>query len=1390
MRWASFSLLALGLLVPDLALAQFNPQGRRKPGGSDASSARPAPKPPSGGRPSAPKSTPAPPTPSPRPAGGAPNDDAAPSPEILIQRYTQAVLNQPGSEFPLRRLAELARQRDGNLDRLLAEFEERASAAPGRSASARAGALVALGGLYEQAARSEDAQRAYREASELDPKGTVAPLALARLLDRSGDRAGARAAFERVLPKVTGNERELLLRDLMRLCLDTKDFEGAKRYHQELVRQAQGSMYVRAELGRELSQRGEHSRAVAEFREVAAAARGDNRALGPALRDLGAALLGAGESREAIGVLRQARTAAAGQPGLQREIDELLVNAHRREGRLVELVREFEKSSAGNFDRLRTLGRLHEEMGAVDKALEAYRRALAVKKADVELRLKVVQLLELQGELDQALREYQELVRAHPNDAALVFRFAEALLGRGERARALEHLDRLERASQKDEDTLVALTDFYERVGETERASRVLARLSSSRLSDPRHLIELGSRHWRDGKREEALRTWNRILTVQKDRARALVTLGEVYLDHDLTREALTALREAVNLRPTDLRMKRSLAVALERVGAAASPRERTVHWDEAKSLWEELLKGVSRDPAPPSQAMAREARQHIVKLWQRMGQLGARLSPLALRLQGTPPDLEAGRLLAEAELHLREYARAEKTLRLVVREAPGDVTSLLALERALIAQEKRDEAIEVLSKLIAADPQRARDYYQRSARYAAEQYQDERAIRFAVRAVELSPDDAEGHLRLGEMYRKRQEIDLAIASFRQAIAKNERLYPAYFDLAELLVSRGEEEEADRWLRRVVRSATDDEFIARAARLSLQLNLSRGTLTALEGDLLPLALGRPDKPLYRRLLVEVYSTQAFPLVHRLGSADREERQEAAEQLARLGERAVKPLLDALGDERPEQQRAALELLTHVRVRGAAPALLAYAAGEAPAELRERAVLAAGAARDEGSLPKLEALIFDGSRARVDGVAIAAAWAIARLDGRAVNAARERLIDSGVSELRTLGILSKVRAALRGDDELRRRTLRDLERLATTTEAGPWPRAAAAYGLGVLGRPGQGASGAQLVGLLDSSDPLVQAHALAALAELRNPVVEPALADALTSTDSVLRAAALRAAARYAGTPRSATPALPLETPPSGSLDVARLLHELLPAEASAEDALRAFVRLREPLEEAALLAIRSSGPRAVSIAQALTARDGAPAFGALTEGLSAPVTPGSASAELRAEAERAARAITERVSRAYEALLVHDSTEVRSASVSVLGLVPDDDAARSAVLAALGDSAPSVQHAALAALGRSPHPKAREALVTHLAAAQDWRLRRGAAEALGRSLQRFPDHPQNAQARAALERARGKDPFALVRQAAADALSSTEASAPVTDARGAALDRAASSALK
>ena len=173
-------------------------------------------------------------------------------------------------------------------------------------------------------------------------------------------------------------------------------------------------------------------------------------------------------------------------------------------------------------------------------------------------------------------------------------------------------------------------------------------------------------------------------------------------------------------------------------------------------------------------------------------------------------------------------------------------------------------------------------------------------------------------------MYRQRQDTEHAITEFRAAIAKNDRLFIVYFELADLLLSKGDTDEADRLFRRVVRGAPDEELVARAARLSMQINLGKGTLESLEQDLLPLAIGNPQKPIYRRLLVEIYGDLTFRLcsafVTREGKGrrrgargareDRRARGEAAARRARRRRHRTAAHRDRRARLRAEQERRA------------------------------------------------------------------------------------------------------------------------------------------------------------------------------------------------------------------------------------------------------------------------------------------------------------------------------------------------------------------------------------------------------------------------------------------------------------------------------------------------
>jgi len=651
-------------------------------------------------------------------------------------------------------------------------------------------------------------------------------------------------------------------------------------------------------------------------------------------------------------------------------------------------------------------------------------------------------------------------------------------------------------------------------------------------------------------------------------------------------------------------------------------------------------------------------------------------------------------------------------------------------------------------------------------AQYAFQLHEDDNAIRYAARAVELNPEDAEGHRRLAEMYRSRQDADRAIREFRAAIARNERLYVVYFELADLVLAKGDTDEADHLFRRVMRGGTDEEMVARAARLSMQINLGKGTLESLEQDLLPLAIDNPRKTVYRRLLVEIYESLTFGLVQRTRHGTGKDAADARAALARIGQRAVKPLLDALADSDEGQQRVAIDVLSYVQNKNAAPALFSFATGSADTPLRVRAMIACGALEAPELLPRFERYLLprgkgaEGDDPPADAAAVAASWGVARMsDRRALPLLRE-LSRRGTPEMRALALLG---LAMLHD----RSSLPAIARIARSPESGNVTRAAAAYALGELGA---GSETAMLASLAEGNDVQPREMALLALARLADRPADgsagsgvAAMADATfagsdaeggraRSNAEAVRRAGSHALMWMATGPEAARrlPSSPLVVP-EGALDVSSVLDHLVPDGFTSEDRARALLTYGDALQRAAVSAMETSGHGVRAVLDALGDGDGT---------LLPFVGPGDGSEAARARAREIARAVEPGLIH-----LIHDRDPVlRARAVFLLGR-SGSDAALAAVVLALKDDHEAVERAALASIGSRSSPGAVEAVARIVAHHPHFSLRVLASEALGRLGQRGagPD------AARALREAATQDPYALVREAALDALALIDA---------------------
>ncbi len=1378
MRSGSIAAFSLAVLIglAAAAHADFDPSGRRKP----------KPKPPVG----------APATP--KPPSGAGSTSAAP-PESAkkdpIKRATIIALARPGESGPAMKLAQLYRERDGKLDAGIAEWKAKAADASA-SADERWAAEVTYAGLLKADKRDKEAASAYEAAIAQKPDKPVAILALARLKQDAGDAKGAAAQYEKALPlQKDKTEREATLRSLMELAVDLRDAPSAKKWHLELVKANGDSMTVRAELARYYFRKGIYDQAEKEYEEVVAAAAGDNRTLPSALLDLGQCQIKLQKYVDAVKTLKKGLSVAGAEAGVRPRLLNALADAYRAQNKIEDFVAELEKENPQDADRQELLGKLAAEFDA-EKAIKWLTKALGALPTHTESRLLLIRLLKEQSNLDEAIRQYDLLVQYAKGQPQFVFDLCDLLIGRGERPKAIARLKALEASAAGDPDVLGRLAGYYSQIGEDKLALALMERLAAQAGDDPEYLVDLGDYWFQRNDTPKAKQIWKKLLGLVKPKVKGLLALADVYMAHDLPEDALETYREALDAAPSDVIVQKGYGAALEA----------THRLGEAQGIWEGLLKRNDVD-----KGTRREARRHLVLLWTAQKKLDQQVRPLQEAFKGPPLDLESGRLLAEVQLRLRRLADAEKTLRDIIAAAPGDVDARLVLESVLVQQGNVAAAIKVLEELVTADPSMQRAYYTRLAQYALQIYRDDDALKYAAAAVDLSPEDADGHKKLAEMYRSQQDFPKAVREFRLALQHNGKLWAVYFELAELLLAQGEEVEADTLYRRVMRGCNDDELVANAIRLSAAINQKRGTLEVLEQELLPIALSHPNKAVYRRLLVDIYANLTRPLVAAMRAGREPEASAAHQKLVRIGARGVQPLIDALSDPDVAQQRTAIEILAFVENRSAALPLFTFAVGAsgsptavasatppaapyanpygpsygtsygsmsyaaaAERSLRARAMIAAGALREPQLLPKYEEYLFPkGGVTPKDEVAIAAAWGVARMlaglgpskagaaDGRRARELAVRIVEAPEmlpSEMRVFAVIALGRTHDKAYVD-------KLEAFLKRGDAGWAGRAAALWALGEIGDP---SARSIVAGNLEAStDAGVRQAAMLSLVRLTlagngrldpkkgAPVSMPADVPIATFADLALdpaprlrRAAAIALAALATGELRGVAEPLPV---PEGALNADAAIAALLPTSYAPADFAAALVVHQKALASAVSTALQTSKDRSIVAFDAMLSRPEGWGLGLFTD-------PGPQGDPPRAALDAAAR-IADAAEPFVLGLVHHPELAVQLRAVRWLGR-RDTRPAREALVDALTDAAPEVQRLALEMLSLRGDAGSVAPIAAVLAAHKQWSMRADAARALGDIGKR----DAAAEVEAPLARAASSDPFAFVREAALRAL--------------------------
>jgi tetratricopeptide (TPR) repeat protein/HEAT repeat protein len=1248
------------------------------------------------------------------PAAAQPGDDWGvhhdPFDRSVIARYKAILARHPHDAGALAKLLGLYR-RYRTVALLEGEYQSVLARKPGDWAT-----LVVLARLADAGGHHDVALPLWAQATAANARDAGAWVELGTHHRTAGNAAEATAAFERALAThgISRGDKGQALRALADLALAAGDMPRAKKLFDQMIALAPKDVQLRLELGDSLSQGGRHDDAIAVYRATEKLLGADPSRRVEVVARIGQALEAKGDDDAAVAEYRRAIKLAPKGYYIENELTARIVDIYRKQQKLPQLTAQYEKqwpaARRGHFE-WDTLARLYEETGQQDKAIAAYRKAVAKAPWELETQRRLIKLLQDVGKDDEALAQLEKVVRVAPGEARFQLELAERYWRRGDSKQALAALGRLERRFPGDAGVQSAIADLYTRWGKDDLALAAYERLARLEPDDPGHLITLGEQYYSRGNKAKALATWKRLAGSGK--AAGYAKLGHVLSEHGMTTDALANYARAIKLDPKNPDYYKGRAGVYESIKS----------FNEAMADWDKVLALLGDKPT--DRVMRREARRRMVGILVRWGGREAQMRrQWQTAFRKTPPDLDAGYFLAAYYAKRPQAGEPRATLARLHKLVPTDQDVILDLVKALRDARQYKDAVDLLEELARIAPSREREVYTKISEIETEAHHDQAAIKWSQMALAKSPNDPTAYLHLAERYMEMQKLDKAIGAYAKVIELDPRNWKAYFALGGLYVDTGKDEDATELYHQVLRRASDDDVLARAGKLAIVLEESTGTLGELEKVVAPLAFTMSRRPVYRRILVDLYDHYVTRLGGQARRGPPELRKAAREELVRLGQHGLRPLLEALHDDKDlGQQKVAVEVLGELGNQGAAPALIHLAAAppstDADAahrigtltqtldwEVRVKALVAGGKLGNPDVLREVLPLTTH----REIALREAAVFTAGRTgDRRAVPTLLTALGDGreSVQVLACAGLaqIDDPRAVTAMTDAVKDRTRHDLV------------RAVCAFGLGYRRAPA--ALGA-LEGALADNSGETQRLAAWALGRLGDGHALAPLVRAYFGRADGHRAEMAWALSRLARGGAPTAPAADLASYPMdrGKLDARQLVADLPGPLPRVAPPIAAIVGHPADVVAGLRAAMAEHRDVVVVVLADLDARDAGPGLGTL-------IPPGPIDAGTAAALDAIGKGIADDVA----GHLKDPDPKVRGLALSVLAKVDGPDVA-AAIAAGLGDPAPQVRAAAAAAAvtltrvrGRTPAPVA--AALSKALASKAWQDRRAAADALG-----------------------------------------------------------------
>ena len=356
-------------------------------------------------------------------------------------------------------------------------------------------------------------------------------------------------------------------------------------------------------------------------------------------------------------------------------------------------------AAAGDAGYYFLLGRRHESMGDVDKAVAAYKQALTLAPNSAELRAELAGLYARQDRAVEAIDTAEEALTKDPDN-----REANRILGSIYAALAEQRLKlrpgddpalyvpraiaALERARAQGPDTPVDLTlgRLYLQTKSYDKAIALLRRVQLEQPGSSELAMMIATAEEGAGRTADAAETLREFITDNPKFFRGLIMLAELSEKQGEWDAAADAYMKAQALNPRiDLASRRAAAL----INAGKAPAARDL-----------LQPGAAKPDAEPMVLYL-----YATALRQSGDLAGAEAAARRLRA-AAPNDPRGLYVLAQVLEQRKDFDGAERALREILERDPEDATALNYLGYMLAERGQRlDEAVTLVQRALKLEP-------------------------------------------------------------------------------------------------------------------------------------------------------------------------------------------------------------------------------------------------------------------------------------------------------------------------------------------------------------------------------------------------------------------------------------------------------------------------------------------------------------------------------------------------------------------------------------------------------------------------------------------------------------------------------------------------------------